>query len=221
MAQPKLILYSYFRSSCSYRVRIALAHKGLDYEYRSVHLLRDGGEQHRSDYKKTNPMAQVPSLIVDDGEPLAQSLAIIEYLDEKFPEPPLLPKAAGDRARVRQMAEIINSGVQPLANLAVLQAIESDLGASADQKNEWARRWISQGFQALESLTVQYGRKFCFGDSVTLADLCLVPQVYNAQRVQLDMSAFPKLQKINEACLSLDAFQKADPAKQPDAQSLN
>lgn len=216
-------LYSYFRSSASYRVRIALNLKGLPYEVVPVHLLRNGGEQFSPAYRKLNPDALVPALVDEvDGEERAlnQSLAIIEYLDETHPALPLLPQDPFDRAHVRGIALSIACDIHPLNNLRVLRYLVRDLKVSEDDKNAWYRHWCEQGLAALEttlSLDRRTGR-FCYGDTPTLADCCLVPQIANAQRLNCDLSAMPTVMRINETCLALEAFAKAAPANQPDAE---
>jgi maleylacetoacetate isomerase len=209
-----VILYSYWRSSCSYRVRIALEFLNCSYEYRPIHLVKDGGEQLKEDYQKLNPMAQVPFL-VDGNVQLSQSMAILEYLNAKFPEKRIIPDDHEKAAKVREVCEIINSGIQPLQNLSVLKKLVNDFGASEEQKIDWIKQAITKGFQAIEPL-ISDG-DFCF-EEFSIADALLVPQVYNAERFQLDMSAFPKIKNINEKCLQLDYFQKAEPSAQIDAQ---
>lgn len=217
-------LYSYFRSSASYRVRIALNLKGLAYETVPVHLLNRGGEQFSPEFRKLSPDAVVPALIdeslPDDESVLTQSLAIIEYLEEKHPQPPLLPKGAADRAYVRSVALAIACEIHPLNNLRVLRYLVHTLKVSEDDKNAWYRHWCEQGLAALEARLAADGRtgKFCYGDTPTLADCCLVPQVFNAQRLKCDLSAMPTILRINDACGALDAFTAAAPAAQPDAQ---
>lgn len=204
----KVVLYSYFRSSASWRVRIALALKEVKYEYKAVHLIKDGGEQNTEEYKKLNPMGLVPSLEID-GHLLTQSLPIIEYLEEKYPQPPLLPKDAFGRAQVRALSEIVNSGIQPLQNLKVLQKY-------GDGKEEWARFHIESGLRALEKMLEKTAGTYCYGDEVSMADLCLVPQVYNANRFKVDMTQFPIINRIHDKLTELPAFKAADPARQPD-----
>ncbi|CAM2066974.1 maleylacetoacetate isomerase [Sulfidibacter corallicola] len=208
-------LYSYYRSSCSYRVRIALQLKRLPFVYQAVHLVREGGEQRQPDYLKLNPMGQVPCLI-HDGKALAQSMAIIEYLDRVAPTPRLFPEDPWQAAQVRELCEHVNTGIQPIQNLKVLQRIERDYGASGANKVAWAKAWIEMGFEALEHALTTTAGLCSFGDEVTAADLFLVPQVYNADRFKVDMTAFPTIARINEHCLALEAFQKAEPANQPD-----
>ena len=211
-------LYTYFRSSSAYRVRIALNLKGLEAEHHFVHLLKDGGEQHKPAYQNINPQGRVPVLI-DQGLRLTQSLAIIEYLEEIHPRPPLLPDAPEDRARVRALAQAIACEIQPLNNLQVLKYLVDDLKASEEQKLDWYRHWITKGFAALEKMLADDPRTggFCHQNTPGLADVCLVPQVYNAVRFECDLSEFPLIRAINDACLALKEFQEATPENQPDA----
>jgi maleylacetoacetate isomerase len=214
-----LQLYSYFRSSASYRVRIALNLKGLPYEYVAVHLLKDGGQQHTANYQRINPAELVPAL-VDDGHAIGQSLAIMEYLDETRPElPALLPRDALGRARVRTLAQSIACEIHPLNNLRVLQYLENDLKLDEAAKATWYRHWITLGFTALETMLANnpHTGTFCHGDTPGLADCCLIPQLANARRFDTPLEAFPTILRIERACLALDAFAKAAPAVQPDA----
>lgn len=216
-------LYSYFRSSASYRVRIALNLKGLPCEIVPVHLLRDGGEQFKESYRKLNPDALVPAFVDESGTEavvLTQSLAIIEYLEETYPQPPLLPKGAVDRAYVRSLALTIACEIHPLNNLRVLRYLVRELKVSEEQKNAWYRHWCEQGLASMEAMLAKDPRtgRFCYGDAPTLADCVLVPQVANAQRFDCDLSTMPTIMRINQACLELDAFAKAAPAKQPDTE---
>ncbi len=218
-------LYSYFRSSASYRVRIALNLKGLPYELVPVHLLRDGGEQFTPEYRRLNPDALVPALVDDAANgngaaALTQSLAIIEYLEETHPEPALLPSNAFDRAFVRGIALSIACDIHPINNLRVLRYLVRQLKVSEDDKNAWYRHWCEQGLAALETTLARDSRvgSFCFGETPTLADCCLVPQVANAQRLNCDLSAMPTIMRINDACMALEAFANAAPARQPDAE---
>ena len=212
-------LYTFFRSSASYRVRIALNLKGLDYEQVPIHLRRGGGEQFGPAYKSINPQALVPAL-EDGGRILTQSLAIIEYLEEKHSKPPLLPVDPADRALVRSMALIIACEVHPIQNLRVLNYLKKEHKQSDEAMNSWARHWINLGFSALEQTVVSSLRrgKFCFGDAPTLADICLVPQLANARRFGCDLSPFPALLQIETHCAALPAFANAAPEKQPDAE---
>jgi maleylpyruvate isomerase len=212
-------LYTFFRSSASYRVRIALNLKGLDYEHAPIHLRRGGGEQFSPAYKAKNPQALVPAL-EDGGRPLTQSLAIIEYLEERYPEPPLLPKDPADRAAVRAMALAIACEVHPLQNLKVLNYVKGELKQDEAAANRWAQHWIALGLAALEQIVLAAPKpgKFCFGDAPTLADLCLVPQLGNARRFGCDLSGIPTLVRIDAHCGTLPAFVKAAPENQPDAE---
>jgi maleylpyruvate isomerase len=211
-------LYDYFRSSAAYRVRIALNLKGLAPERAFVHLRR--GAQRADDYLAVNPLGLVPSLVTDGGEVLTQSLAIIEWLDETHPQPPLLPADATGRARVRALALEIACDIHPINNLRVLNYLTGTLGATEAQKNGWYRYWCDVGFEALETqLAREKGTgAFCHGGSPTIADICLVPQLANARRVDLDLSLYPTLLRIEAACNALPPFAAAAPAKQPDAE---
>lgn len=212
-------LYSYFRSSAAYRVRIALNLKGLDYEYAPVHLLRDGGQQLKPEYRALNPDGIVPTL-VDGDEVLSQSLAIIEYLEETHPEPPLLPRAPADRAFVRAIALQVACEIHPLDNLRVLKYLKHQVKTPEDVKDAWYAHWVEVGFTSLEKRLAADKRvgALCFGDTPTVADLCLVPQVFNARRFKIDMSRFPTLERIADHADQIDAFQRAAPAQQPDAE---
>lgn len=216
-------LYSYFRSSASYRVRIALNLKGLPYGIVPVHLIKHGGEQFAPDYRKLNPDALVPTLVddrVDSAEILTQSIAIIEYLEEVYPEPRLLPQLAADRAYVRGIALSIACDIHPINNLRVLRYLVRDLKISEEDKDAWYRHWCEQGLAAIETTLQRDIRagKFCYGDSPTLADCCLIPQIANAQRLNCDLSVMPTIMRIHGNCLALDAFAHAAPACQPDAE---
>ena len=232
-ATPALTLYTYFRSSASYRVRIALNLKGLQYESAAVHLVRDGGQQLSAAYRALHPDGLVPALVhggavipsVDSGDApsspaLTQSLAIIEYLDEQYPEPALLPTRAIDRAWVRSIALSVACDIHPVNNLRVLRYLTERLQVSESDKDGWYRHWCEQGLAALEVMLARDARvgRFCFGDLPGLADCCLIPQVMNAQRFHCDLSAMPTILRINQACLELAAFQKAMPAQQADSQ---
>ncbi len=212
-------LYTFFRSSAAYRVRIALNLKGLDYEQIPIHLRRGGGEQFSTAYQAINPQALVPTL-EDGGRYLTQSLAITEYLEERHPEPPLLPRDPADRATVRAMALAIACEVHPLQNLRALNYLKNELKQSEDNVNRWAQHWIHLGLTAVEALVLSVsGRgKFCFRDTPSLADICLVPQLANARRFGCDLSKCPTLVEIEAHCLTLPAFAKAAPEKQPDAE---
>jgi maleylacetoacetate isomerase len=210
-------LYNYFRSSAAYRVRIALNLKGLKPENEFIHLSRGGGMQFGADYTRLNPQQLVPTLVADDGAILTQSLAIIEYLDETHPEPPLLPKHAAERARVRAIALAIACDIHPINNLRVLNYLTKTLGVSDDAKNQWYRHWVETGLNAIERLLGdgKTGR-FVHGDTPTLADCCLVPQVFNARRFNADLSGCPTVVRIAEHCGTVPAFHNAAPENQPD-----
>lgn len=212
-------LYTYFRSSAAFRVRIALNLKGLAYDAVPVHLARGGGEQHQPGYRALNPAGLVPALEVE-GQVLTQSLAIIEYLDETHPQPPLLPGSPADRARLRAIAQAIACDIHPINNLRVLQYLQRELGANDAQKNAWYRHWIEVGLAAVEAMLADDARTgaFCHGDTPTLADCCLVPQVFNARRFDCRLEPYPTIMRIAARCESLEAFRKAAPANQPDAE---
>jgi maleylacetoacetate isomerase len=214
-----LQLYSYFRSSASYRVRIALNLKGLPYTTVPVHLLHGGGEQHAQAYQAINPAELVPTLVTEDGHALGQSLAIMEYLDETYPESALLPDNTLGRARVRALAQTIACEIHPLNNLRVLQYLERDLKVDEATKADWYRHWITLGFTALEAMLANSPdtATFCHGNAPGLADCCLIPQIANSRRFHTPLDAFPTIRRIEEACLALDAFARAAPQLQPDA----
>jgi len=209
-------LYSYWRSSSSWRVRLMLAAKGITYETIPVHLVRDGGEQHLPDFADYNPMRQLPYLLVkEDGDVVhgaAQSIAIMELLEELVPEPALFPADPFGRARTRQLAELVNSGIQPLQNLAVIQHLRDNLNVDA---RAFCRHWIDRGLHAYQESLPEDDSTFSIGDTPTIADFCLVPQLYNARRFKLDMSQFPRLLAIEEAVEALD-YAAAHPDSQPD-----
>ncbi len=208
-------LYTYFRSSAAYRVRIALNFKNVAHEMAAVHLVKDGGRHRQEAYRAINPQMRVPTLVLSSGDALIQSLAIIEYLDEVYPEPPLLPADALARARVRAIAQIVACDIHPLNNLVVLNTLKS-LGHDQAAVDDWYRNWVVQGFEAIEAL-IRPG-PYAFGSQVTLADLCLVPQVFNARRFKVVMERFPKIAAADAACLKLPAFDKARPENQADAE---
>ena len=211
-------LYDYFRSSAAYRVRIALNLKGVASERASVHLRR--GAQRAEDYLAMNPQGLVPALVTDSGDVLTQSLAIIEWLEESYPQPPLLPRDAPGRARVRALSLAIACDIHPLNNLRVLNYLTGTLGATDAQKDGWYRYWCDVGLEALETQLAREAStgKFCHGDTPTMADICLVPQLANARRVDLDLSPYPTLLSIETACTALPAFAAAAPHRQPDAE---
>jgi maleylacetoacetate isomerase len=210
-----LELYTYFRSSAAYRVRIALNLKRLSYRPRFVHLAK--GEQHQPEYHEINPQERVPAL-VDRGTVFTQSLAIIEYLNDAYPEPPLLPRRRDERAYVRALAQIIACDIHPLNNLRVLRYLEHTMGQDEAARSAWIRHWIAEGFEAFEEQLARHGNygRFCFGDTPTLADICLVPQVFNARRFGCDLSRFAKILAIEKNCLALPAFHDAVPEQQAD-----
>ena len=212
-------LIGYFRSSAAFRVRIALNLKGLPSDAVPTHLLRDGGRQHQASYRAINPQGLVPAL-EDNGELIAQSLAIIEYLDETHPAPPLLPGSPPDRAAIRAMALAIVCDIHPLNNLRVLQYLRREFGQDDDAIARWNREWISRGFAALETWIERHSGdgRHCFGSQVTLADVCLLPQVFNARRVALDLAPWPKLAAVAQHLEALPAFAAARPEAQPDAE---
>ncbi len=209
-AKHNLTLYHYWRSSCSWRVRWSLHHKGIKFEDTPINLLH--GEQNNPAYLDKNPGGYVPALEVD-GNFFGESLAILEWLEEEYPEKPLLPKNSLDRMRVRQICQLIVSGIQPVQNLAVLRRFSSDPAEQA----KWASEWIGAGLCKLESLLKSTAKTYCVGDTLTLADLCLVPQIYNAQRFKVDISTLPVISRINETCLKLPACDAAAPHNQKGA----
>jgi maleylacetoacetate isomerase len=209
-------LYSYFRSSAAYRARIALNLKGLDYETAPVHLVKDGGYQFSHEYRAVNPQKRVPALELAGGEVLLQSLAIIDYLDEVYPEPPLVPADALARAQVRAVAQIIACDIHPLNNVAVLNYLRHKTGQDKAAVQTWYEHWILEGFEAVEAL-IRPG-PYAFGSHVTVADICIVPQVANARRLNVPLAAFPKIVAVDYACSKLAAFDRARPENQPDAE---
>lgn len=209
-------LYTYFRSSAAFRVRIALNLKGLAYEPVFVHLAK--GEHRAAPYREVNPQALLPTLELDDGTRISQSLAIIEYLEEAHPAKPLIPKDALGKARVRSLSYLIASEIHPLNNLRVLQHLKRALGQNEDQVNSWYRHWIADGLAKLEAELASNKAKFCHGAMPTMADCCLVPQIFNAKRYQSDLAPYPQTMRVFEACMQLEAFDRAQPSKQPDAE---
>lgn len=209
-------VYTYFRSSAAYRLRIALNLKGLSGDMVSIHLQKDGGQHRKPEYRAINPQMRVPALKLDSGEVLTQSLAIIEYLDEVDPQPPLLPRDPVERAKVRALALAIACDIHPLNNLAPLRYLKNELGQEQSKIDAWYHHWILEGFEALETM-VRPG-PYASGSEVTLADVCLVPQIYNARRLKVPLDRFPKLVAIDAACAKLPAFEQARPENQPDAE---
>ena len=216
-------LYNYFRSSASFRVRIALNLKGLPFDYRSVHLLKAGGEQFAPEYRAMSTDALVPVLVDDEQTPdvtLTQSLAIIEYLEETHPEPPVLPRSPAERARVRALALSIACEIHPLNNLRVLRYLVKTLGIGDDAKNAWYRHWVESGLAAIETQLANSPMtgRYCHGDMPTLADICLVPQIFNGRRVDCDYGPMPTVMRVFDACMEHEAFRNAAPSLQPDAE---
>jgi maleylacetoacetate isomerase len=209
-------LYSYFRSSAAYRVRIALNLKNLPYEMEFVHLGKDGGRNRKPEYRAVNPQMKLPSLELSTGDVLIQSLAIIDYLDEIHPDPALLPADALTRAKVRAVAQIIACDIHPIDNVAPLRYLKNTLGHDQTEIDAWYHHWILEGFDAIEALISP--APYSFGAQVSLADICLVPQVFNARRLKVSLDRFPKIVAAETACLKLPAFDKARPENQPDAE---
>jgi maleylacetoacetate isomerase len=215
---PMLKLYSYFRSSASYRVRIALHWKKIKFEYIPIHLLKDGGQQNKPEYRKVNPMGHVPALD-HDGFLVAESMAIIQYLDDAFPGAKLFPTAAKDRAQVMQICEAINSGIQPLQNLKVQQTLEGQFGLAKADSDAFVRHWIATGLANLEKLLAQTAGRHCFGDGVTAADCFVIPQCFASRRFGVEVEQFPTLARVNKNGIEIEAFKLAHPEKQPDYQA--
>lgn len=211
-------LYSYWRSTAAYRVRAALAFKGIDFEHVIVNLVKDGGEQHGAAFRNVNPQGRVP-VLVDGDAVIGQSLAIIEYLEERFPVPALLPKAPADRAFARQIALAVACDMHPLNNLSVLNYLSGHLGAEESARRDWYHHWVREGFNAIEALLKTRAAEgpFCLGKDLTVADVFLVPQVYNARRFEVPLDAWRRITAIEAQCLDLDVFQRARPEAQPDA----
>ena len=220
-ARRMMKLHNYFRSSASYRVRIALNIKGLAYDYVPVHIAR--GEHHQPPFADIAPEQLVPLLEEDEssgGERISQSMAIIEYLDETHPEPALLPHDAVGRARVRALSQIVACEIHPINNLRVLKYLVKDLKLDEAAKNAWYRHWVREGLEAFErQLAEQSAGIYCYGNTLTMADCCLVPQIFNAQRFDCDLSGLPRTMAAYEACMQLDAFQRAHPSRCPDAEN--
>jgi maleylacetoacetate isomerase len=210
-------LYGYFRSTAAYRVRIALALKGIEVEQVRIHLVKDGGQQLKPDYLTRNPQGLVPALELDDGTILTQSLAIIDYLEAVAPEPRLVPQDPTAAAKVRAVALTIACDIHPLNNLRVLNYLKGPLGHRQEEVDQWYRHWILKGgLEAVEQMIE--GGPFCFGDNLSLADICLIPQVFNARRYKIDISHLRKIEAIERHCTELPAFKAAHPAQQPDAE---
>lgn len=211
----KLKLYNYFRSSASYRVRIALHWKGLEFEYLPIHLVKNGGEQRSSDYRKLNPMAHVPTLV--DGEfALPESMAILLYLERLYPEKPLFPKDEKAYGRTIQLCEIVNSGIQPYQNLKITNDFEKSMGFSKEQAVQWAQKWVVPGLENLETVLATSAGSHAVGDQITAADAFIIPQLFSSRRFKIDTTRFPILTRIEKAALSLEPFKKAHPEAQMD-----
>lgn len=211
-----LTLYSYWRSSAAYRVRIALHYKGIEFDTQSVHLVQDGGQQHSDAYQQLNPSQLIPTL--KDGDlVIGQSMAILQYLEERYPQSPLLPDDIVKRAHIQSFALDIACDIHPLNNLRVLQHLTAEFKNNDDQNQQWYRHWLATGFKVLEEKLRRHGGLFCYGDQPTLADVVLVPQVYNAHRYELGMDDFPFIQSVYERCNDIEAFALAAPEVQPDA----
>ncbi len=211
-----MTLYSYFRSSAAYRVRIAFNFKGLSYETAPIHLQKEGGQNRKPAYRAINPQMRVPALRLDSGELITQSLAIIEYLDEIHPQPPLLPRAPVERAQVRALSQLVACDIHPLNNLGPLRYLKNELGQDQSKIDAWYQHWILEGFDAVEAM-IRSG-PYAYGAEVTLADLCLVPQVANARRLKVPLDRFPGIVAVDAACAKLSAFEAARPENQPDAE---
>jgi maleylacetoacetate isomerase len=209
-------LYSYFRSSAAYRVRIALNFKGMTYETIPVHLVKDGGHNRRPEFRAVNPQMRIPTLVAPTGDVLIQSLAIIEYLEEVQPNPPLLPKDPIARAKVRALADIVACDIHPLNNTSPLRYLKRQMHQEQSAIDAWYHHWVNEGFEALEALVEP--APYAYGKEVTMADMCLVPQVANARRLKVPLDKFPKILGIEAACLKLPAFDRARPENQPDAE---
>jgi maleylacetoacetate isomerase len=209
-------LYSFFRSSAAYRVRIAFNLKDLSYETVAIHLQKEGGLNRKPSYRAVNPQMRVPTLALDSGEIITQSLAIIEYLDEVHPRPPLLPRDSVERAQVRALALLVACDIHPLNNLSPLRYLKNELDQDQSRIDAWYCHWVREGFDALEAMI--YPGPYACGADVTLADICLVPQVANARRLKVPLDAYPKIVAVDAACAGLPAFEQARPENQPDAE---
>lgn len=211
-----LKLYNYFRSSASYRVRIALHHKEIEFEYVPVHLVKNGGEQRSDNYRKLNPMAHVPTLVHGDFV-LPESMAILNYLDQVWSQKPMFPSDAKFRARAIQICEIVNSGIQPYQNLKVTQDFDKK-GWTQEQRDNWVRQWVVPGLENLEAVVSKSAGAFAVGDQVTAADAFIIPQLFSSRRFKIDTAVYPTLHRIEQAANDLPAFKKAHPSAQPDAE---
>lgn len=213
-----LVLYGYWRSTAAYRVRIALNYKQLPYVEESVNLVKDGGQQHHPDYKKLNLQSLVPTL-VDAGKAIGQSIAILEYLEEKYTDIAFQPADLLEKAKMRQLCQIIACDLHPLNNLRVLQYLSNELDANDGQKTSWYHHWLALGFKAFEGLLIanNYQGLYCLGRELTMADACLIPQIYNAERFGFSMGDFPRLMEIHQNCMKLTVFSDASPEQQPNA----
>ncbi|MTI08998.1 maleylacetoacetate isomerase [Curvivirga aplysinae] len=211
-------LYTYWRSSAAYRVRIALNLKNVTCDFEYIHLVKDGGEHKKSSYTSKNPQGLVPTLELDDGQILRQSLAIIDYIDQNFGPSQFLSEDPLTRAHIQAVAQIIACDIHPVNNLRILQYLSHEFNVEDDEKAQWYTHWVHQGFDAIEAMLAQKSNgKFCFGNQTSLADICLIPQVYNAKRFHMDMDRYPVISSINDHCMTLNAFYKASPEVQKDA----
>jgi len=213
----QIILYSYFRSSASYRVRIVLHYKEIPFEYRAVHLVKDGGMQLKPEYQKLNPMCQVP-LLVDGTFSITQSMAMILYLEEKFPQNPIMPKDLKMRAVAMELSEMINSGIQPLQNISVTAELGTRYNQSKDSQAEWIKFWIEKGMRAFEQKISKTAGKYSLGDNISIVDCFLIPQITSSIRFGVDVSKFPTCLNVYNNCQELAPFQKASPGQQPDSE---
>tara|TARA_Y100000817_G_C16809276_1_gene523476 strand:- start:335 stop:1000 length:666 start_codon:yes stop_codon:yes gene_type:complete len=213
-------LFSYYRSSCSYRVRIALHYKNIEFDYIPIHLINDGGEQNSEEFVKINPMGQIP-FYFDGRNGFSQSMAIMQYLDETHPNPRIFPEKLDEKFKVIELCEMINSGIQPIQNLSVIQALQKDHGFSQDDISLWCRRWIEKGLTAYQSMIEKIAGQYSLAHMITAADMFLVPQVYNANRFDVDMDRFQLLEKIVSNCMQEAAFIEASPQSQPDTPTDN
>lgn len=208
-----LTLYSYYRSSAAYRIRIALNIKAVEYKVATIDLLKDGGEQHSEQYLQVNPQGMVPALATS-SEILTQSMAILEWLEEQHPNPPLLPIGAAQRAQVRAMAQVVCCDIHPLNNLRVRHYLADSYSATEEQRTQWMAQWINRGFSSIETNLRKCSGKYCFGNQLSMADCCLIPQVYNAKRLNISLQSYPTISAINAECLGLAQFIDASPEQQ-------